>query len=92
MSNTEGMWEEPIAELKIGGINGISFRSGQQFGRPTERNPIAIHVKEIRRELDELDEEIFLVFAKYDNKGPVRLIKAWKGKNFYVTFDSSSKD
>ncbi len=27
MSNTEGMWDEPIAELKIGGINGISFRT-----------------------------------------------------------------
>ena len=30
--HTEGMWEEPIVELKIGGINGISFRKNQVFG------------------------------------------------------------
>lgn len=25
------MWEEPIYEIKLGGINGISFRVGQRF-------------------------------------------------------------
>ncbi len=87
MDNTKGMWEEPIAELKVGGINGISFRKGQLFGKKKPLVENEIYIAEIRRELDDLDEEIFLVFAKKDNKGAVRLLKAWKGKDYYVTFD-----
>ncbi len=67
MDNTKGMWEEPIAELKVGGINGISFRKGQLFGKKKPLVENEIYIAEIRRELDDLDEEIFLVFAKKDN-------------------------
>jgi hypothetical protein len=87
MNNTEGMWGEPIAELKVGGINGISFRKGQLFGK---RKPLVdneIFVTEIRRELDDLDEEVFLIFAKKDNEGDTRLLKVSKGEPVYVTFD-----
>ena len=87
MNNTKGMWGEPIEALKIGRINGISFRKGQIFGKSKPLVRDEIMVTEIRREIDDIDEEIFLVFAKKNNEGDVRLLKAWKGKEFYVTFD-----
>jgi len=87
MDNTKGMWEEPIAELKVGGINGISFRAGCLFGKKKPLVDHEIYVTEIRRELDDLDEEVFLVFAKNDNEGDTRLLKASKGEKVYVTFN-----
>ena len=87
MSNTEGMWDLPIAELKVGGINGISFRRNQSFGK---RKPLVgseIIVTEIRREIDDLDEEVFLVFAKKDDEDRDVLLKVSKGIEVYVTFD-----
>jgi hypothetical protein len=87
MSNTEGMWEEPIAGIKIGGINGVGFNKGRPFGKETPMHPILPWVTEIRREIDEFDCEVFLVFAKRDNKGEIRLLKVSKGEPVYVTFD-----
>lgn len=87
MDNTEGMWALPIAELKIGGINGISFRRNKPFGK---RKPLVdqeIVVTDIRRELDELDEEVFLVFARRDDEKEDVLLKMSKGIEVYVTFD-----
>lgn len=87
IDNTKGMWDEPIAELKIGGINGISFRKNQPFGKRKPVVNVEIIITDIVREIDDLDEEIFLVYAKKDGEGDVRLLKAWKGKDFYVTFN-----
>ena len=91
MDNTQGMWGEPIAELKVGGINGISFRKDQDFGRPKPGSSDTVRVVEIRRELDDLDEEVFLIFAKKNNKGDIRLLKVSKGEPVYVTFDVFSE-
>jgi len=87
MSNTIGMWEVPIVEVKIGGIDGISFRKGQDFGRPKPGSKDTIRVVEIKREIDDVGEEIFLIFAKKNNKGEVKLLKSSKGEKVYVTYD-----
>tara|TARA_R110002096_G_scaffold429168_1_gene641761 strand:+ start:268 stop:540 length:273 start_codon:yes stop_codon:yes gene_type:complete len=86
MDNTRGMWDEPIAELKIGGINGISFRKGKIFGKRKPMVEVEIVITDIKRELDDVDDEIFLIY-RTDDKGNPRLLKAWKGKDYYVTFD-----
>ncbi len=87
MSNTEGMWDLPIAELKVGGINGISFRRNQPFGKRKPAVEVEIVVTDIRREIDDLDEEVFLVFARRDNEDRDVLLKVSKGNEVYVTFD-----
>ena len=88
---TIGMWDEPIAELKVGGINGISFRAGYDFGRPKDGTTDTVRVVEIRRVIDDVDQEVFLIFAKKNNKGDVRLLKVSKGEPVYVTFDVFSE-
>jgi hypothetical protein len=88
---TKGMWDEDIAELKIGGINGISFRAGQDFGKPKPGTSDTVRVVEIRRVIDDVDQEVFLIFAKKNNKGDVRLLKVSKGEPVYVTFDVFSE-
>lgn len=87
VNNTIGMWDELIVEIKVGGINGISFRRGQVFGKSKPLVSDEIWVTEIRRELDDIDEEVFLIFAKKNNKGDERLLKISKGEKVYVTLD-----
>ncbi len=91
-NNTTGMWDEPIVELKIGGIDGISFRRGQVFGKKKPLVKDEIVVSDIKREIDDVDEEIFLIFARVNGKGDPKLLKSWKGKNFYATFDVFSEE
>jgi hypothetical protein len=90
MESVEGielMWDEPIAELKVGGINGISFRKGQDFGKPKPGTKDTVRIVDIRREVDSVDDEVFLIFAKKNNKGDIRLLKVSKGEPVYVTFE-----
>jgi hypothetical protein len=91
---TDGMWDEPIAELKVGGINGISFRKNTVFGKryPTISEKNEIWIVDLLRTLDELDQEVFLIFGKRGSEGETRLLKVSKGEPVYVTFDVFDED
>jgi len=84
-NNTIGMWDEPIVELKVGGINGISFRKNQSFSGKNSESPII--VTNIVRSIDDVDAEVFLVFAKKGDEGEEKLLKISKGEPVYATFD-----
>lgn len=89
MENKTAMWDLPIAEFKIGGINGILFRTGQYLNifNKIKGESEAVEITQLMRAIDDLGEEIFLVFGKREGNDDDYLIKSSKGEPVYVTFD-----
>ena len=79
----ETMWEEDIYEIKIGGVNGLSFRMGQRLLIKGKDRIITDITRDFINE-----EEVFMVFsAPKDSLEEVKITKFSKGEAVYVTFD-----
>ena len=84
MNESEKIWDLDIYEIKLGGVNGVSFRIGQTF---VLKNVKRIYTS-IIRDLNLHGQEIFMVFsAPVDEERNESLTKLSKGEPVYIVFD-----
>lgn len=88
MNDNEKMWEQTIYEIKIGGVNGLSFRKGQILLIKGNRRIITNIIRDYIN-----DDEVFMIFSASVNKQEEvdmedeKITKFSKGESIYVTFD-----
>lgn len=88
MIQDKEMWEEEIFEIKVGGINGLSFFINQVlkiYPNGKTQPPVKRKVSNILRK--EIEEEIvYQVFSTDMNGEDYRIQKVFVGLPVYITF------